>query len=889
MTESLARLTVALADRYRIERELGQGGMATVYLAEDLKHGRRVALKVLHPELAAVLGGERFLAEIKTTAHLQHPNILQLFDSGSADGLLYYVMPFVDGESLRNRLAREKQLPVEEAITIARGAAAALDYAHRHGVIHRDIKPENILLQDGQPLVADFGIALAVKQAGGARLTQTGLSLGTPQYMSPEQATGERELDVRSDVYALGAVTYEMLGGEPPFTGSTTQAIIAKLMTEEPRPLGKFRKSVPLHVQAAVHRALEKLPADRFASAAAFSDALARSTLEQTAASLPAQPMAGEAALALEKPGTKPWRSRLIAALWLVPGVLLGALAWQLLRRPHTPAPLRLSVALPANQAIRTDHEGTSLALSPDGRRVVYVGRGEGGRTQLYERALDQLEARPLPGTESGESPFYSPDGQWIAFFKGSKLVKAAVAGGPPLPLANCSTERGGTWGPDDFIVFSASSSGPLLRVRASGGSVDTLSKLGPDELSHRWPTFLPGGKAVIFVIQSSNGYSVGALSLKERKVVKLIENGLSPRYAPNGQLLYGTEEGALVAIPFDPGKLRVKGSPVSLLGGLVTHVDGSAEFDISGDGALAYVGGGSAGRTLVLVDREGKERAIGSELASLDVPRFSPDGKRVAFQASDQGVRSLRLLDLERGTLSRFTSEGQAQYPAWTPDGRRIAFAWSKRGTQSYDLYWVAADGSGAPEPLLQAPQAQWEISFAPDGRRVVYRETHPRTSRDLWLMAVDSPGTARPYLRTQFNERSPSISPDGHWLAYVSDESGLDEVYVRSFPDPAGVFQISAGGGREPLWARSGHTLYYRTSDSLMAVPVQSQPSFSLGESRALFANTYANQPQHADFDVGPDEKHFVFVRQSLEAPNLVVALHWLSQLGRSPRTPR
>ena len=271
----MQRLTTALAERYRVEHKLGEGGMATVYLAVDLKHGRRVALKVLHPELAAILGGDRFLAEIKTTAHLQHPNILQLFDSGSADGLLYYVMPYVAGETLRGRLTREKQLPVDDAVAIARGMAAALDYAHRQGVIHRDIKPENVLLLDGQPLVADFGISLAVKQAGGARLTQTGLSLGTPQYMSPEQATGERELDARSDIYALGAVSYEMLGGEPPFTGTSSQAVIAKLMTEEPRRLSVLRKSVPPHIEAAVHHAMEKLPADRFGSAAQFAAALA--------------------------------------------------------------------------------------------------------------------------------------------------------------------------------------------------------------------------------------------------------------------------------------------------------------------------------------------------------------------------------------------------------------------------------------------------------------------------------------------------------------------------------------------------------------------------------------------------------------------------------------
>ena len=396
MTSPLPRLTAALSDRYRLESELGEGGMATVYLAQDIKHNRRVAVKVLRPELAAVIGAERFLTEITTTANLQHPHILPLFDSGEADSFLFYVMPYVEGETVRDRISREKQLPVADAVRIASEVAAALDYAHRHGVIHRDIKPENILLHDGSALVADFGIALAASKAGGTRMTETGMSLGTPHYMSPEQAMGEREITARSDVYALGCVLYEMLTGDPPFTGSTAQAIVARVVTENPRSMTSQRHTIPPQVEAAVLTALEKLPADRFATAAEFAAALAdpnyasKTTVMMAAAtgrgrsSRFAAPLAVIAALAT------------IAALWgwLRPGAATS----------HTPLhddPSR------GERTLTTDR-GTRFAISPDGSKIVYAGQGPEG-TQLYLLDRSQLEPVPLPGTDGAIVPFFSP------------------------------------------------------------------------------------------------------------------------------------------------------------------------------------------------------------------------------------------------------------------------------------------------------------------------------------------------------------------------------------------------------------------------------------------------------------------------------------------------
>ncbi|HXV90454.1 MAG TPA: protein kinase, partial [Gemmatimonadales bacterium] len=419
MTDALARLTAALTDRYRIERELGAGGMATVYLAYDVRHDRKVALKVLRPELSAILGSARFLAEIKTTANLQHPHILSLFDSGEADGLVFYVMPYVEGESLRDRLKREHQLPVEDAVRIAREVADALDCAHRHGVVHRDIKPENILLHDGRALVADFGIALAVSRSeGGTRMTETGMSLGTPHYMSPEQAMGEREITPKADVYALGCVLYEMLTGEPPFTGPTAQAIIARVMTEEPRSLTVQRKTIPPHVEAAVNRALEKLPADRFATAAQFAEALNR----PGAVTLPAAP-----ASAASTAAPRSRRERALAhAPWLVALLAVGAAAWGWLGRPARPVASWQYVSFGDGPVPTTI--GPALALSPDGASLAVKDEIQNGR--LWIKRLGELDPVPLPGTERASNPTFSPDGEWLAFVADGRLKKIRPAGG---------------------------------------------------------------------------------------------------------------------------------------------------------------------------------------------------------------------------------------------------------------------------------------------------------------------------------------------------------------------------------------------------------------------------------------------------------------------------
>ena len=566
MTDPGSHLSTALADRYRIERELGAGGMATVYLAQDLKHDRKVAIKVLQPELAAVIGAARFLREIKTIATLQHPHILGLIDSGEVDGTAYYVMPFVEGESLRDRLTREKQLPIGDAVRLATEVAAALHYAHRHGVIHRDIKPENILLHDGSALVADFGIALAVSSAGGgSRMTETGMSLGTPHYMSPEQAMGEREITARSDIYALGCVLYEMLTAEPPFEGATAQAIVARVLTESPRALRAQRKSVPPHVEAAVLTALEKLPADRFESAKAFAEALG----DPAYAGASGSATRVVSAYAGAGPGARPRRWPVLAAaialVAAVSGLVAGWAVWH--RRPPAfpPTVLRYTMVLPDSLAL-TDALGTPMAYARDGSAFAYSSR-----VGLMVRYADRLDVVPVAGGRRGVAPFFSPDGRWLGFQVGAGLTKVPLAGGAPVTICDSCPGFAYTWGSDDTIRYHTAppdngGSRVLMAISAQGGSPHEFAR--PDSNSgeaFRTPVLLPGGRTVLFSIYRGAASGLAAVDLRTGAITRFEQPGFGPQWVDGGFVVLGNADGTLIALPFDPKQVRPTGQPVTI------------------------------------------------------------------------------------------------------------------------------------------------------------------------------------------------------------------------------------------------------------------------------------------------------------------------------------
>jgi serine/threonine-protein kinase len=782
---------------------------------------------------------------------------------------------------------------VDDAVVIARGVAAALDYAHRHGVIHRDIKPENILLLDGQPLVADFGIALAVTAAGGVRLTQTGLSLGTPQYMSPEQATGERELDLRSDIYALGAVTYEMLGGEPPFTGSTTQMIVAKLLTEEPCALSVLRRAVPDHVEAAVNRALQKLPADRFASAAQFAEALsppggsARPTMRAAPAQSPRRRASrGADVVAIVRAGV-PW------ALGL--GVV--ALGGLLIREKGKPAPApppiaRFALKL-APRVVTTTIFGQILALSPDGSRLAFVS-DPGTGDQLYMRSLDQIEPVPVPGSVGAESPFFSPDGRVLGFAAGGQLVKIAATGG--LALSICDIQgafRGGTWSSGDTIVFADDRG--LMRVPAAGGAPEPLATPDPaTSESYRWPEFLPDGKTVLFAIDNSGLDRLAAATLTNRAVKRFDVLGGNPHYVTSGYVALtlidstgGQGPGNVVAVPFDAANLRVLGATVTIAQGVgVGTGSRTGKLGMSRDGTMAYINGG-VGRTLVLVGRDGSARELGSGSRPVRQPRLSPDGRRIAHLVSERGD-DIWIFDLALRTMTRLTVDRTAQHPVWTPDGRRIVY--QRRGSHDLDLWWIPADGSSPAESLLVAPGDQVPGSFTPDGRTLIYAELggDGTIKHRISYVQIEGSRTPHSFLSNGFNNHSPSLSPDGHWVAYVSDETGPMEVYVRPFPGPGARWQISDGGGTEPRWSPTGRELFFWRGPALMTVSVQPGASFVSGQARELFRWPYKDHDiNYPSYDVTRDGKSFVTFREyQAGEQTIMVVLNLFPHLATSSR---
>jgi len=882
-----ATLREALADRYLLEHEVGRGGMARVYLALDRRHNRRVAIKLLNPELGAMLGAERFLAEIAVTASLQHPNLLPLFDSGDASGLLYYVMPFVEGESLRARIRREHQLPVDEALRLATSIAGALDYAHRRGVVHRDLKPENILLQEGEPLVADFGIALALSTVAGDRLTQAGAPLGTPAYMSPEQAAGDRALDARSDVYSLACVLYEMIAGDPPHTGGSVQTVMRKVISEPALSIRVLRPAVPEHVDVALQRALSKLPADRFASAREFAAALAA-------------PSTGPHPASVHAPGRtsvhSPRRMRDPLVLGLaavaVAGCAVAAWVWSHARDPGAERTTRFVVG-----ALTTAPVAGTPTVTPDGRHLVYAGAPQTGR-QLFVRGFDQLDARALPGVESAVSVFLSPDGRWIGYFTSDdKVAKVPFEGGTPQLIGSAFRFSHASWSAEGWIVMDAYGSRGLTWLPASGGALRqlTLPDESQGELSHSAPLVLPDGHSVIFTVQRHRGGPAPVIG--ELAVVTMDTSvATAQRYTPlhlrgrvaigfvDGWILYTAVDGATIeAVRFDPVTKATSGAPVAVLHEPEGNIDGPV---LASDGTLVYTRRGAT-NALLFVGAGGERQPLSGGMGgSFMNPRLSPDGRRAVVQGQSPEGSDVWVYDVVSGGAARLTTGGNAFLPTWSPDGRSVLFLSTRSG---HEAFWLqAADGSSPPEMLFEQ-DGMFYGSLSADGKTLVFQ----REVGDLWQLwtaRARDPHSARRLLIEPFNDYMPAVSPDGHWLAYVSSASGREEVYVRAFPGPGSALQVSDAGGKEPVWSRDGSHLVYRVPRQLVSAQLRiGDGRISVASRTPLADDTFDGGMPHANFDVTPDGRRLLVLGTNASRGSETVAVvNWLAELRRTLAQP-
>ncbi len=846
MTDFASRLRAALADRYRLEHELGQGGMATVYFAHDLKHDRDVALKVLHAEFGAAVGADRFLAEIRTTARLQHPHILPLLDSGDAgNGLLYYVMPLVTGETLRARLDRERQLPIADAVRIAREVASALDYAHRQNVIHRDIKPENILLHDGQAIVADFGISLALQQAGGPRLTQTGVSLGTPQYMSPEQAMGERTIDARSDIYALGAVTYEMLAGDAPFTGSSVQAIVAKVLSERPTSLRALRDTVPAQVEQAVFTALAKLPADRQASAAEFATALLATSV------------------ATPSPDATPGRrSTRDVRLWaLVAASLMGGAGiMALVARVGTAAsrsanaraePRFYQIALPDTAPFiagvdRRDIAMTSLALSRDGHTLAYVAATPGGQRIALVR-LDRANSTiVLPGTDGGFLPTFSPDGQSIAFVSGNSLRRIVIADGTVSTLATVSLPSALMWLTDGRIYVSgeAADNYCLSAVPETGGPLTTVARTC--EPSFAMSPVDSAARAMMFLNPPD---FVGVLDVRADSIIggKVSGMGSGPiAVEPDRLLLF--RDSSLVASRFDFRTARFVGSAERLVTG-IRHEAWSAQAQValSHEGTLVWASGGDAAiADFVWLDRDGAVRDTAWR-ASAVVSSFvvSPDGNRLAYSSKDASGRPrLLIVDLRRRVTDEFLTGVQVEPHAWIRNGRGLMLIETQPGRKFRSLL----------------------ADFSSGTMRLDSTASFTDESRDGSLQCSDSGSTVliersvpreRPGVFDETTGLTCRFSPDGSMVAYRR-ASGLYVARTSGKVSDSRV-QLTPAGVEEARWSENGRTLYYRYENGWYAVDAPADDRHPSAAPRLVFRGRFL-QAYSSGWDLARDGRFLV-----------------------------
>jgi Tol biopolymer transport system component len=869
---------------YEVVAQIGAGGMGEVYQAHDTKLGRDVAIKVL-PEAFAHDPERlsRFQREAKMLASLNHLNIATIHGLEQSGGTSYLVMELVSGETLQDRVKREGRVPVEEALAFAKQIAEALEAAHEKSIIHRDLKPANVkVTPEGKVKVLDFGLAKAF--AGEATsedlsnsptlsmaATMQGVILGTAAYMSPEQARG-KAVDKRTDIWAFGCVLYELLTGKQAFHGEDVTDILAAVVRAEP-DWSCLPETTPVPIRLLLRRCLQKDKTLRLRDAGD-----ARIEIHEVLTAPPS------AAAPTAAPATRGWRERVawpVAATMTL--IAVASTIGFLLRAPKPQQPVRLSAEIGADASLYIEY-GASAILSPDGTRLALVATGSDQKQRIYIRSLDQLQATALSGTENARDPFFSPDGQWIGFFADSKLKKISVQGGAAVTLCDAPNDRGGSWGDDGSIVFTPDTRGTFFKVSSAGGAPQPVATLDKQtgENTQRWPQVLPGSKTVLFT-SSDTGGTIGAFdeadivaySMASGQRKKLLHGGFYARYLPSGQVVY-MHEGTLFAVPFDLKRLEVTGQPAPILEGVLTvPLYAGAQYSFSETGSLAYVAGRSGGTNVSIywMDPEGKFTLLRGTPGGYYNPAFSPDGKRLALDIGDAKRRDIWVYEWERDSLTRLTFAGETNVsPVWTPDGQRIVYSSREKGG-ALNLWWIRADGAGAPQRLTEDKNPQYALSWRPDGKFLAFHEINPSTGVDVMTMPIEGdeksgwkPGEPKPFVNSAFTEAEPAFSPDGRWLAYTSNESGSFEVYVRPFPGPGGKWQVSTDVGLYPKWSRNGKELFYRTLDSKIMVVTYtaSGDSFHADKPQLWSPGQFTERGLGTyNFDLHPDGKRFAVLK--------------------------
>jgi serine/threonine-protein kinase len=900
--------------------------MGEVYRAKDTRLGRTVAIKVLRPQVADHPDWkQRFEREARAIAALNHPHICVLHDIGEAElpspqplapspRIQFLVMEYVEGETVAERLLKGA-LPLDQALKYAVEIAGALDKAHRQGIVHRDLKPSNVMLTKSGSKLLDFGLAKLRPAAvahgfspgSGASgvptvstpLTASGTILGTLQYMAPEQLEG-KEADARTDIFAFGTVLYEMITGKRAFEGTSQASLIAAILDSQPPELSTLRPMTPPALDRLVRKCLVKDPDERWDTAHDLADELKwiAQILE-----LPRQSLARQVS------------GRRLILRWALAVCLTGALVggitiWRFgpTRQTGPPPVTHLLVDVrPARHLAGPSREPAdssnrvALAFSPDGSHLAFSAVGDDGR-QMYLRALDQPQAQSLKGTEGAVNPLFSPDGQWVGFWANGQLKKISISGGPAIPLTETSEPIGASWGSNDAIVYGDGDSNELWQVAASGGTPQRLTQLNREkgEVSHRLPHVLPGGDAVLFTVRhlsmggwNSTQVAVHSLTTGEQKM--LIDGGADARYVPTGHLVF-VRLATVFAAPFDLGRLEVTGGSVPVVQGVAQAVNarvsrndtGAAQFAVSDSGSLVYLPGGSfpdRQLTFVWVDRRGGAQPLAAPPRGYFFPRLSADEKRVLFWT--QGLeRTVWIYDLSRGTFHRLTFEDQSSRPIWSPDERWIVYSSATAGPEN--LFRRRADGSGEAERLTTNELWDQAASWSPDGQHVAFTQQSGISSPSQHIRVLEvNTRQERPFVQTAAAESQPAFSPDGRWLAYVSNESGREEVYVQPFPGPGPKLPISSEGGTEPVWAKTGHEVFYRNGNKMLTVKIATEAQFSAGRPEVLFEGPYA-VAAGPNYDVTRDGQRFLMLREIEHEPappptTLHVVLNWHEELKR------